>query len=129
MICYKQFDFGTGSLVKVNQSSVSSFSSALPQILYLQRTNRIMEQIRRKVTRGKRMTLHSLKGSEVTVPLLTVPLSPIAESSLRSSFRELVVSFWRNLFLNRFNLFGELTKRSCSRIEIEGIILELSRGI
>ena len=89
---FKLFDFGTGSRDKVDQSSVSSFSSTLPQILYLQRTKRIMKQMSRKITRGKRITLHSLKGSEVTVPLLTAPLSPITESSLLSLLRELVVS-------------------------------------
>ena len=64
----------------------------MPQILYLQSTKRIMEQIKRKVTRGKRMTLHSLKGSGDTVPLLTAALSPITESSLLSLLRELVIS-------------------------------------
>ena len=89
---FKLFDFGTGSRDEVDQSSVSSFSSTLPQILYLQSTKRIMKQMRRKVTRGKRITLHSLNGSEVTVPLLTAPQSPITESSLLSLLRELVVS-------------------------------------
>ena len=96
MTCINCYDFGTGSAGsrdKVShQSSVSSFCSTLPQILYLQSTKRIMEQMKRKVTRGKRMTLHSLKGSEVKVPLFTAPLSPITESNLRSLFRELVVS-------------------------------------
>ena len=93
MLVINCFDFGTGSRDKVShQSSLSSFCSTLPQILYLQSTKRIMEQMKRKVTRGKRMTLHSLKGSEVKVPLFTAPLSPITESSLRSLFRELVVS-------------------------------------
>lgn len=127
---FKLFDFGTGSRDKVDhQSSVSSFSSTLPHILYLQRTKRIIEQMRRKITRGKRITLHSLKGSEVTVPLLTPPLSPITESSLLSLLRELVVS---NKKFNK--LFGicrtnKLTERSGTRAKIEGIILDLSRSI